>query len=68
MAVVLRKFTPQVTCRGTITEWRSCISILYRMPTSPEENIFGPESDPHTDVELPAIIVTGTNEEAMSNL
>ena len=59
VAVVVAKFKPQVTCRGVIPEWFSCNAILYKMEAGLDLHFFGPQSDPRTQVGLPAVIIAG---------
>lgn len=59
VAVILGKYEPSVTCRGTIKYWISCNTILYSMKATHDQVVFGPMSDPRTEVALPAIISAG---------
>ena len=59
IAVVLGTYRPKVRCHGTIAEWKLCPATVYSMDAGMEMKTFGPESDPRSQVILPAIISAG---------
>ena len=59
VALVLGTYNPAVECRGAFPEWKSCLSVLPEMPASTETLVFGPETDPGAQVQLPHFIESG---------
>ena len=59
LALVLGTYQPNVRCSGTLQSWLSCRDILFGMPATSENVVFGPSKDHHAQVTLPNILSSG---------
>ncbi len=59
LAVVLRTYHRQPTCREESASWQSCRNILYTMPADRTVKIFGPKADPTATEILPLHLPSG---------